>query len=313
MKKVVAGIITGALLASGTTVFAKQVKQYILTDAPYSIYFNEWEYKDKANPILNYEGSTYIPLAKMADLAGVKYSWNDKAKRVEISAKANDSVQKGLVKENGNTVLYAYDKEGNYKGKFTDKDDLFSKNGRSVIQYSSENLPSISNGWLPESLLNQIYGNKSVAERLIFGQGYPENWLSDINDSTVNGIRLKKREWGESHIMAREVSESYDTHIIMDDSVSPMGRDYIVQSPFRSTPKGKVRDILFKFKIPAEWAGKEDCPETNVQGLRMKSSDFTHYYNVEDLRRLGIIPAPTKYNFAAYYNISDLQKAGILK
>lgn len=85
MKKFCFGLIIGILCFLGTTATASSVKQYILTDAPYPIVVNDVEFKDTTNPILNYNGSTYIPLAKLANLTGIAYKWNEELFRVEIS------------------------------------------------------------------------------------------------------------------------------------------------------------------------------------------------------------------------------------
>lgn len=70
----------------GATSGYAAVKQYMLTDASYPIFVNGAEYVDAERPILNYEGSTYVPLAKLGDITGVNYKWNEKLKRVEIEA-----------------------------------------------------------------------------------------------------------------------------------------------------------------------------------------------------------------------------------
>lgn len=84
LKKYISGAIVGALLMVGTTAVGAAVKEYKLTKVTYPVVVNNKTYNDPSMPILNYNGSTYIPLAKIADLTGVEYKWNSQLKRVEI-------------------------------------------------------------------------------------------------------------------------------------------------------------------------------------------------------------------------------------
>jgi hypothetical protein len=84
VRDLVIGAIAGALLMVGASAGYAAVKQYMLTEASYPIYVNGAKYEDAERPILNYEGSTYVPLAKLGDITGVDYKWNEAQKRVEI-------------------------------------------------------------------------------------------------------------------------------------------------------------------------------------------------------------------------------------
>ncbi|QNK59830.1 stalk domain-containing protein [Paenibacillus sp. PAMC21692] len=84
VRDLVVGAIAGALLMVGASAGYAAVKQYMLTEASYPIYVNGAKYEDAERPILNYEGSTYVPLAKLGDITGVDYKWNEAQKRVEI-------------------------------------------------------------------------------------------------------------------------------------------------------------------------------------------------------------------------------------
>jgi hypothetical protein len=183
MKKLILGILIGSTVTLSATAGAEAIKQYILTDATYPIVVNGNEYKDAASPILNYEGSTYVPLAKLGDLTGVNYKWNEALKRVEIvtgnttapkavvsdssqivnitkPAAKNDMELKGLVLEGGATVLYAYDKYGKYKGKFTDADNV--ELVKALANKSSVLPPSFTEGWIGLDLLSKIYDGAIV-------------------------------------------------------------------------------------------------------------------------------------------------------
>lgn len=121
------GIVIGFVASLSVVAFASGVKQYILIEAPYPIFVNGVEYKDPERPILNYEGSTYVPLAKLGDLTGVSYRWNEQLQRVEISTGPTqfysdyngdilnfayvNGTQAGerFVMSDGKTIVYVYD------------------------------------------------------------------------------------------------------------------------------------------------------------------------------------------------------------
>ena len=60
-------------------------KEYKLHKADYKIMIDGIEFIDAELPILNYTGSTYIPLRKVADLLGVTLTWNAELNRAEIA------------------------------------------------------------------------------------------------------------------------------------------------------------------------------------------------------------------------------------
>jgi hypothetical protein len=92
VRNISIGFLIGALLLIGATTGYAAVKQYLLTEASYPIYVDGVAYSDKERPILNYGGNTYVPLAKLGDITGVNYTWNDSLKRVEIATGSSKSV-----------------------------------------------------------------------------------------------------------------------------------------------------------------------------------------------------------------------------
>jgi hypothetical protein len=191
VKKFVMGIILGMGLCLSLTTFAAPIKQFMLTQITYPFIVNGVEFKDEKQPVLNYNGSTYVPLAKLGDLTGVNYKWNESKKQVEISTEkklateetviASDADKtsvlpggditlkpetetnspKGLVQENGSIVLYAYDKEDVFKGTYSDNDSA----DLTIAKIESRlNLPpSISQGWLGVGELSEIYNNADIS------------------------------------------------------------------------------------------------------------------------------------------------------
>ena len=117
MRKIIIGFIVGCVLSMSATAFAAPVKQFILTKITYPILVNGVEYADEQLPALNYEGNTYIPLAKIGDLLGVDYRWNAEKKRVEIGETPDDvDVPDSQTAVESGDSLYVTDGQGAYAG-----------------------------------------------------------------------------------------------------------------------------------------------------------------------------------------------------
>lgn len=69
----------------GTPQTYSAVKEYILHPAEFKVYLNGNEYKDD-DPVLVYEGKTYIPLQAFSDRLGLNLNsnWKNNEKRVDI-------------------------------------------------------------------------------------------------------------------------------------------------------------------------------------------------------------------------------------
>ncbi len=85
-KQLFIGILIGALVFGGIPAFAAQ---YILTQAQYKIVVNGVEYTDTEYPILNYNGTTYVPLRAVGKLLGNEPRWNEEKRQVEIGYSAD--------------------------------------------------------------------------------------------------------------------------------------------------------------------------------------------------------------------------------
>jgi len=88
-KQLIIGILIGALVFGGIPAFAATA-QYILTQAQYKIVVSGVEYTDTENPILNYNGITYVPLRAIGKLLGNEPRWNEEKKQVEIGVTPED-------------------------------------------------------------------------------------------------------------------------------------------------------------------------------------------------------------------------------
>lgn len=85
MKKILTGIVIGSTLSLSAVTFAEPIKEYILTQVNYPIIVDGTEYKSGDLPILNYQGSTYVPLRAMSDLLEADMEWHKEAKIIEIN------------------------------------------------------------------------------------------------------------------------------------------------------------------------------------------------------------------------------------
>lgn len=85
MKKIIFGFIIGSLLFSAMPIKAA-VEEYILYRADYKVMVNGAEYSDVESPILNYKGTTYVPMRAVGDLFEANVSWNAELGQAEIKS-----------------------------------------------------------------------------------------------------------------------------------------------------------------------------------------------------------------------------------
>ncbi|MDN4069268.1 stalk domain-containing protein [Paenibacillus vini] len=207
------GVVIGASVGYGPTTYAA-VKQFILTEFNRPVVVNGAVYKDAQNPILNYNGKTYIPLAKIGDLTGVNYKWNAEKKQVEIGSSSggsqsgdsltyiiddgrlttleyslaeeaaikefteNNKVEiiesSGLVDEDGKRVLY-------FKNKYGTDEKMISEDDVDYVlaKIKKEPLPpSINDGWINGEML---YLNI---------QDY--NYITDVPKEKLKSVKTKE-------------------------------------------------------------------------------------------------------------------------
>lgn len=107
-KNIIIGIAIGISITSIPT-FANTVKQFVLTKVSYPIIVNGEEYVNNELPVLNYEGSTYVPLKAVGDVLGSNVKWNSDLGRVEIGDGSNtvpELSQKSTVEHSQTTHGY---------------------------------------------------------------------------------------------------------------------------------------------------------------------------------------------------------------
>ncbi|MFF2156056.1 stalk domain-containing protein [Paenibacillus chitinolyticus] len=85
MKKIILGFILGVGLTLSATAFAddviNQVTAYLRPDFPVKVDGKDANLK---NPVLIYDGSSYLPVKETARLVGKEAVWNDKTSTIDI-------------------------------------------------------------------------------------------------------------------------------------------------------------------------------------------------------------------------------------
>lgn len=211
MKKIAVGIAIGVVLSFSASAFASQIKQYLLTEVNYPVVVNGVEYKDAKNPILNYQGSTYIPLSKIGDLTGVQYKWNDEKKRVEIGQDLASVVHVGATLQPGQEYveIEAPNPYG-YKN-LVDADDIELVYAQAI--QDKELPPKLSEGWINQELLRKASGDYAASypkdkedvliigipsatdpkERELWTFKLPNDFTkSEDGSAEVDGVKMKK-------------------------------------------------------------------------------------------------------------------------
>jgi hypothetical protein len=98
------GLLAGCVLTAAMPAIAATVKQYIATKAEYPLVVNGVLYVEANVPVLNYEGSTYIPLRAVGELLGAKVHWDEGLREVHI--------QNGSEAPNGNNAFRNVEAKG---------------------------------------------------------------------------------------------------------------------------------------------------------------------------------------------------------
>jgi hypothetical protein len=97
-KQLFIGILIGAILFNIVPTFANTFKQYITYESSFPLYVNGKEVKLDL-PILNYNGTTYIPLRNISDILGVPLNFDGKTIQI---GKQNNTIQANTTKTENN-------------------------------------------------------------------------------------------------------------------------------------------------------------------------------------------------------------------
>jgi hypothetical protein len=88
IKNLVIGIIIGILLSTSIT-FAQPVKEYILQQVNYPIIVNGVEHGNNIL-VLNYKGTTYVPLRAISELLDVNVEWDGERNAIIIDSNTSN-------------------------------------------------------------------------------------------------------------------------------------------------------------------------------------------------------------------------------
>ncbi len=134
MKKLITGILIGIILGSMGAYAASEI---IATQASYPVIVNGNKFTS-SNPVLNVNGTTYLPLRDTANALGTKIAWNNDLKRVEIGMMPNIKPKK-----TDNNVTLSFDNikratPDQYVGRFNNEGCIFVVGDLSVTNNETE-------------------------------------------------------------------------------------------------------------------------------------------------------------------------------
>ena len=223
MKKGIIGLALGLFIGLSFS-FAGNVwaavKQYVLTEVTYPVLVDGKAYKDANAPILNYNGSTYIPLAKVGDLTGVKYTWNAQKRQVEISRNVGEPSgpiigyegQPEPTLPGGGVLQPETDVPGYQVPGYKGHADTLDVNIELAKIEGQPQPPLLSQGWIKEELtqrvwgLGQFFGAGEDAYSINFDEvkfarnydilhtfKFPAGWSDQkFGETVVDGVRVKR-------------------------------------------------------------------------------------------------------------------------
>lgn len=167
IKFLIIGVLVGILLST-SFVFAEPIKQFILTQSNVPLLINGKEYTPKS-PILNYNGTTYVPLKELGEIVGVKVEWNDKEKHIEIGESNINVLQEQReyisVRELRNLFKLSNQNESAIIGAFKNGNRYLSYNGKEMVIFKDEYIEFVN--------IDDVYLDvKKLYDRLIdvFGE-----------------------------------------------------------------------------------------------------------------------------------------------
>ncbi|MEL7624413.1 MAG: L,D-transpeptidase family protein [Clostridiales bacterium] len=231
MKKFLAGLLVGALLFSAIPLLA--AAGLMLTPVEYPVLVNGAEYTDQEYPLLNYEGRTYLPLAKIGDLLKVKYLWNEEKSQVEIGEaqvfdvsklKAAEDADKLVItvgQAGPHATIYAYEKTD---GAWVEKYKMEGFVGRNGITSSKRE----GDGETPAGVysLSKPFGTAADPGSLLPYTQLTANdfWVDDADSKYYNmwayGDAADK-DWNSAEDLSKE-TVAYKYAMVIDYNMDPI-------------------------------------------------------------------------------------------
>lgn len=260
------GFLFGVAAALATPAYGA-VKQYVLTEFSHPVIVDGVQYKDKQNPILVYNGRTYIPLAKIGDLTGINYQWNAVKKQVEISKPNSTNDVTTIVHENGDlrdadAVIAERD---NIKD-FTD--------GKTVEVNKESKLVAIGKNDDGSDIIGFEAHDKS---------GKLLGTYSDEDDIELVIARIEKRaelppKLSDGWISAGLLSKIYGFDIVYDKN------DLV----FKTSAAVVQQKEYLRLNLPEGWATKVSG-EITIKEVTVHKYNSNTYFRIDEIKKSGLI------------------------
>ncbi|MDD4779020.1 MAG: stalk domain-containing protein [Tissierellia bacterium] len=97
-KQTIIAFLLGAFLFNLNPIYAA-IEEYVLYKVDYNIVVNNSIYENTEYPILNYKGTTYVPLKVMSDILNIPTTWNAEFRQVEITTNTTKNEVQSLTIE----------------------------------------------------------------------------------------------------------------------------------------------------------------------------------------------------------------------
>lgn len=267
MKKYLIGFIIGVCLTLATSAFAEQAKQFVLTLAEYPIFVNGDEYIDDELPVLNYNGSTYVPLAKLGYLTGVDYTWNKELFQVEINTDKNTDVN-----------------EDNNEADFDPNSQIIRDLAENEnIKNFTDNIEII----IDDNTGLKIIGKNEDGTDLIGLQVFDENGnligtYTDSDDTNLVLARLNKEplppKLTDGWISDDLLSKIYLFNIVYDSN------DLVI----KTSPVKTQQQEFLRLSLPDEWKEKTSGTIT-INNVSLQKYNDDNYFSIDDLIKVGVM------------------------
>lgn len=92
MKKFLLGTIFGLTLAISSVTVSAKVQEYVLTKYENPIVVNGNKYSDTTNPVLSYNGTTYVPLRNFTTMVGATTQYDKTNSTININTSGSSKL-----------------------------------------------------------------------------------------------------------------------------------------------------------------------------------------------------------------------------
>lgn len=234
MKFYVLGLVSGIIISCGVGSFADEIGVTAsngflqCTKMVCSIWADGKEIDLQGTPILNYEGKSYLPVRKLAEITGADVNWDGDNKVINVKA-----ILKETVAKNPDNLILTKTKDGLYKASNINTDG----NGTTYTFSSTGNVyESFSNGKVIETKLFFKTLDDNFKERnTLKTYAYIANCYDVLDDLSRNiyniSNRLSTSYWGISTLNKEDLDKDneYINYQIQRKNKLSENLNYIVE------------------------------------------------------------------------------------